>query len=302
MARAEGFGLRGLSTLLLAGTVLLCCAYALLSAATAGPGGALLSRPFALPTSTLLVMTRVLLSSVLILAEQLCTAIYYMPAGLVAAAAAAVLLYRRSCTAAGRPPFWAAPRAPPPPSQQVVLLKRIPVPFVPPVYYKGISVPDAIAELASQPGAGWPPQAPPAQPKQPLTFTLGEDVQRLLTQREAGAGGASGAAGPPPPGAGPDWRLEGLSGALGRAAADVRAGGAARAEPQPAARAAASFFSGVAGAAAPPQPTAAAASAPVGERAPMEALRGRFASMQGLLREGAEQARAAKDAAGPPPQ
>jgi len=234
-----------------------------------------------------------------------------LPAGLVAAAAGGALLYRRRCRAAGVPPFWAAPRAPPPARKQVVLLKRIPGPFVPPVFYKGISVPDAIAELAAQPGAVWPPSAaaPATAPPTPPP-ALDHPMARLLAQRD---GDGRAPVGPPPGGAAEteDWRLADLTGALRRAGSDVRSAGSARAAstapPTGAASArgaVTSFLSSVAVAtgASPAvgAPTAAAAQLPEGDRSPMEALRGRFASMTGLLREGAVQAAKAR-ADTPPP-
>jgi len=264
LSRAEGFGLAGLSTLLLAATVATCAAYSLLAlAGAAGPlaglGAALAAKPFALPTATLLVVARVLLSALLVAAEALCTVIYYTPAALVAPVAAAALVHRARCKARGELPIWARPRAPRD-TKQFVLLKQVPVPLVPPVYYKGVTLPDAIAELATRPGAVWPPAPPPAQRKG-FAFTLGEDVKRLLQAERLAPGGAA-TGPPPPPGGAEDWRLERLEGALGRAAAGVA------------------------------QPAASGGDAASGG---MGAVRARFAAMTGTLAAGAAQA--ASDAA-----
>ncbi len=109
ISKAEGFGLKGLSTLLLAATVIVCAAYSILALTTTAGGGVLVrcgawrasgreasrqrgacadarpccrrrdqapavaalgAKPFALPTSTLLIVVRVVLSSLLVLAEQ----------------------------------------------------------------------------------------------------------------------------------------------------------------------------------------------------------------------------------------
>lgn len=269
LSKAEGFGLAGLSTLLLAATVATCAAYSLLALAgasgpVAGVGAALAAKPFALPTATLLVVARVILSSLLVAAEAVCTVIYYTPAALVAPVAAAALAHRAHCKARGVQPIWARPQAPRG-TKQFVLLKQVPAPLVPPVYYKGVTLPDAIAELATRPGAVWPP-APQPERRKGFAFTLGEDVKRLLkAERPAPGGTAVGAPPPPPPpGALPseDWRLEQLEGALGRAAAGVT------------------------------QPAASGGEAAGGG---MRAVRARFAAMTGTLAAGAAQA--ASDAA-----
>ena len=286
IARAEGFGLKGLSTLLLAATVVVCAAYSLLAMTTtaAASGGviapavaALGAKPFALPTSTLLVVVRVVLSSVLVIAEQICTFIYYMPAMFVAPVAAAVLWHRQQCKAAGIAPIWArAATTPKRATKQVVLLKKVPAPLVPPIYYKGVSLPDAIAELAERPGAVWPPKITPP-PKKKVAFTLGEDVDRLLygggAAKAPPAPSADLTPGPvrPPPGAsapGEDWRLLQLQSTLGRAekgvAATPRGTGA---------------------------PAAAAPAADAGaDLDGMAAVRARFAAMQTTLKTGADQA------------
>jgi hypothetical protein len=284
IARAEGFGLKGFSTLLLAATVVVCAAYSLLAMTTtaASSGGviapavaALGAKPFALPTSTLLVVVRVILSSVLVIAEQICTFIYYMPAMFVAPVAAAVLWHRQQCKEAGVPPIWARGVTPKRATKQVVLLKKVPAPLVPPIYYKGVSLPDAIAELAERPGAQWPPKiAPP--PKKKVQFTLGEDVDRLLygggAAKAPPAPSADLTPGPvrPPPGAaaGEDWRLLQLQSTLGRAEKGVAAtprGTGAPAAPAPAAAAGADLDG-------------------------MAAVRARFAAMQTTLKTGADQA------------
>jgi hypothetical protein len=296
ISRAEGFGLKGLSTLLLAATVIVCAAYSLLAMTTtaASSGGviapavaALGAKPFALPTSTLLVVVRVVLSSVLVIAEQICTFIYYMPAMFVAPVAALVLWHRQQCKEAGVLPIWARPAAPPRSTKQVVLLKKVPAPLVPPIYYKGVTLPDAIAELAERPGAVWPPKIA-AQPKKQVAFTLAEDVDRLLygggSAKAPPAPGAelpTGPVRPPPAGSAPgeDWRLAQLQSTLGRAAKGVAATprGVAAAAPLPSAAAveeAAAADSGASG---------------------MAAVRARFSAMQMSLKTGADQA--AEDAA-----
>lgn len=297
LSKAEGFGLKGLSTLALAATVLLCIAYSLLATVSGGLGSALAAKPFALPTSTLLVLVRVLLSSALLMVEQLCTLIYYTPAVLVFATAAAVLLYRNKCRTEGQLPFWAKPRTVRP-SQQVVLLKKVPAPLVPPVYYKGMALPDAIAQLATRPGSVWPPKPQLAREAPKVPFTLAQDVQRLLYgglrrggASEAMSAAAAAPAGPPPAGAsgGEDWRLAQLEGSLGRARKGVGKGATA-AQPRPGA----SLSGFIAGVAAAAQGDTTQQQTDSGEGA-MAALRGRFATMQSTLREGAQQA--AEDAA-----
>ena len=54
-----------------------------------------LAQPFALPASTIQVMCRVVLSSLLVVVEHICTFIYFIPAALAIPAAATVLLYRQ---------------------------------------------------------------------------------------------------------------------------------------------------------------------------------------------------------------
>lgn len=65
-----------------------------------------LARPFALPASTLQVMARVVLSSLLVVVEHICTIIYFIPTFAVVPAALGVLLYRQRCIALGVSPFW----------------------------------------------------------------------------------------------------------------------------------------------------------------------------------------------------
>ena len=283
VSRAEGFGLRAFSTLLLPLTVALCLAYALVTAATGGPAAALTALPFALPTSTLMVLTRVCLSSLLILVEQLCTLLYYMPAGAVALLAACALAYRRRCALRGERPFWVPEKERP--EKQIVLLKRIPAPVTPPVYYRGASLPDAISELAERTGAAWPPRpSTPAvktvrvgfgQLKQILAQQAGKAAASLKEAGEAGEAGSS----PSSPKSnsdspGRDWRMETLDGALARASAGAR-------QAPPAAGAAESLLRGK-GAAGK-------------DSGPLAEIRARSGAMEGLLREGAAQAsRAAK--------
>jgi hypothetical protein len=184
-----------------------------------------------------------------------CTFIYYMPAMVVAPVAAAVLLHRERCRAAGVAPIWARVPRPARPTKQVVLLKKVPTPLVPPIYYKGVSLPDAIQELADSPGAVWPPRPAPRR-ERVVPFTLGEDVDRLLygnakdgrapargaqdiaarADAAAAAAALSAAAGPFAPRtaaprpvaeapqqqyAGDDWRTGQLENTLGRAQAGL---------------------------------------------------------------------------------
>ena len=300
LSAAEGFGLRGLSTLVLLATVVLCTGFAIVSASGSGLVSGLLAKPFALPTSTLLVLARVVLSSLLILVEQFCTVLYYLPAGAVALAAASALAYRSHCQKKGIVPFWARLAPPPPLNRQVVLLKRIPVPLVPPVYYKGISLPAAIQELAEQPGAGWPPTSPGggSRPRDAVEFTLGDDTRRLLAQRESSGGpavqGAASAAAAKAKGvATSDWRLTELQSAMGRAQLDVRGVAASRRVGGGGARGALNSLLTTVKAAA--GAGAAAVGAEGGE--PMAQLRSRFGSMSALLQEGAAQARADSEGA-----
>ena len=320
-ARAEGFGLRGLGTVALALTVIVCLAYSLLAGATGGVATALTAKPFALPTSTLLVLARVTLSSILVMAEQVCTLIYYTPAAAVAALAAVTLAYREKCKQQGVVPVWTRlMNRQPGATERAVLLRKVPVPMVPPVYYKGVTLPQAIEELAAQPGAVWPPQLPPAPKKGPVPFTLAEDVSRLLYGTPSGPRGATtgGMASsgsrlaaaaqqqpeaPPVPDSrggagGADWRLEPLEGTLSKTSRGVMntakkasgggapLGGLLTSVTKSVQSVVKSSSSSTASAASSIQ----AANAAGGGNEAMSALRNRFAAMQGQLELGAVQA------------
>jgi len=322
-AKAEGFGLRGLGTVLLAITAFVAFSYALLAGVTGGLGQALGAKPLALPTSTLLVLARVTLSGILVLAEQLCTAIYYTPAAVAGGIAAAVLAYRHRCRTRGEVPFWTEMFQPRPgATEEAVLLRKVPVPLVPPVYYKGISLPAAIQELANQPGAVWPPNIPPPTQRKVPPFTLADDVARLLYGTPTGPRGAAAAGtgmpssatrlaaaaqqqpeAPPVPsavpngsGPGADWRLEPLEGTLSKTQRGVMTKAASTTGSL------AGLLSSVAkkavqtvsGSATVSSSSASSsikeATAAGGGNEAMAQLRSRFAKMQGNLELGAEQA------------
>ena len=321
-AKAEGFGLRGLGTVALAATVVVCLAYSLLAGATGGFATALTAKPFALPTSTLLVLARVTLSSILVMAEQLCTLIYYTPAAAVAAAAAVTLAYREKCKQQGVDPVWVTlMNRKPGATERAVLLRKVPVPMVPPVYYKGVTLPQAIEDLAGQPGAVWPPQVPLPLKKGPVPFTLAEDVSRLLYGTPAGPRGATTGGmpssasrlaaaaqqqpeAPPVPGSrstagGADWRLEPLEGTLSKTQRGVMntAKKASTSSGAPLGGLLTSMTKSVQSGVKSSSSSSVSATSSIqeanaagGGNEAMAALRSRFASMQGQLELGAEQA------------